>query len=217
MVSDVITVKPGSSMQTDRPAMAHLIPGRVSQPPSQASGLSEESGSAKAGHSVERWTCKEQEHLKYQTPSAHRSAGRLASCITNVGLAACCTACTVQQTAPIGVQHEIMCQCRSVPPPCNAAAQSSCMPVSGLQLKTGEISHCWAEEARRWRTSSGLGGPGLPATAADNGGLLCAEVPCMELLEIKSHQVGRLTFLHPLFRIWSVCTFTEVPFLLSHK
>ena len=39
----------------------------------------------------------------------------------------------------------------------------------------------------------------------------------MELLEIKSHQVGRLTFLHPLFRIWSVCTFTEVPFLLSHK
>ena len=127
MVSDVKTLKPGSSMQTDRPARAHLLPGRVSQPPSQASGLSEESGSANAGHSVERWTCKEQEHMKYQTPSAHRSAGRLASCITNVGLAACCTACTVQQRAPIGVQHEIMCQCRSVPPPCNAAAQSSCM------------------------------------------------------------------------------------------
>ena len=70
-------------------------------------------------------------------------------------------------------------------------------PASGLQLKTGEISHCWAEEARRWRTSSGLEGPGLPATAADNGGLLCAEVPCMELPEIKAHQVGRLTLLHP--------------------
>ena len=107
------------------------------------------------------------------------------------------------------MQHEMIFLCRSLLPPCDAATQRSCMPVSGLQLKTGEISHCWAEEARRWRTSSGLGGPCLLATAADNGGLLCAEVPCMELPEIKSHQVGRLALLHSLFRIWPVYAFKD--------
>ena len=66
MVSEVITVKPGSSRQTDRPAMAHLLPGGVLQPPSQVSGLSEESGSARASHSDERCTCQEQEYMKHQ-------------------------------------------------------------------------------------------------------------------------------------------------------
>lgn len=100
------------------------------------------------------------------------------------------------------------------------------MPVSSLQPKTGEISHCWAEEDRQWRTSSGPRGLGLLATAAENGGLLCAKVPCMELLMIKLHPLrGPRRHMVILKKIESILFFAQAhlairlaraPFVLSH-